>query len=448
VLHPVLAMLLVLGALGGLIGGLWLLGRVFTIEAETSRKAVHIGMGLLVLTFPLLFHSAWPVVGLALLAAGALVLLRVGRMRTEGPGKVLLGVKRSSLGDLYFPASVALLFALAQGQWLLYCIPILVLTLADASAALVGTRWGRHGYTTSAGHKSIEGSAAFFAVAFACVFVPLVIWGSRDALAAALIATVIGLVVCALEAISLQGRDNLYVPFAVFVLLTVYTAHTNETLLLRLLMLLCTFGLAYVFRRRTTLDDGALVGAALTGYAGLAVGGWTWLLPPLILLLSYTRLFPNCYPDGRGAHNVHAVVSVTFGGFFCLLLFAASGNTAWYFPYVLSYGIQLALVGAVSLNVTYRNRPLWVGGVQAALVATVMVAAILLLAQYATGAAIPVVAYGVAAVACLVAVGIFSLLQPGIRDCPVDAARWLRQGGVGTIVAVAGGYLLEGSARW
>ena len=80
-------------------------------------------------------------------------------------GAVAHRVERATFGELYFPLSVAWLFWLTCGDDpLLFVIPILMLTLADAAAAVVGARYGLTPYIGAG--KSLEGSAAFAVVAF------------------------------------------------------------------------------------------------------------------------------------------------------------------------------------------------------------------------------------------------------------------------------------------
>jgi phytol kinase len=443
ILHPLAGIGLVLFALTLLIGATWAISRVRHIDPEVARKTVHIGMGLLVLTFPWLFSEAWPVIALAALAICALLALRLGRLKTEGPGNVLLGVERSSLGDIYFPVSVACLFVLSEGDPLLYCIPILVLTLADALAALIGSRWGRMKYTTSGSHKSYEGSAAFFAVSFASVYIPLTTFGDIAWYPATLVAITVGLIVAALEAISLSGRDNLYIPFAVFVLLKLYVPLSPELLWLRLLILVAVLIFVVIARHRTTLDDAALMGSALTAYAAWVIGGWPWLVPPALVLLSYTRLYPNCYPAGRGAHNIHSVVSVTAGGYIALLLFSDTGRPGWYLPYVIAYGSQLAMIGVASLASTFPSRNLTLMVIRAAIISIVVMSVLCYVVAWSLGREVPTVVYGSILVLCSSAAFVFAAWQPRIRDCPVDAARWVRQGLIGIALSLPAIILVE-----
>jgi dolichol kinase len=78
---------------------------------------------------------------------------------------------------------------------------ILVAGVADPAAALVGRRFGRHRYR---GGKSVEGSAAFLATAFATILALPGI-GVVDAALVAMALTV-------LEAPTLPVDDNLYLP--------------------------------------------------------------------------------------------------------------------------------------------------------------------------------------------------------------------------------------------
>src|SRR6202011_4279112 len=74
------------------------------------------------------------------------------------------------------------------------------------------------------------------------------------------------------------------------------------------------------YRSRSTLVGSAVLGAFLVGYVSWALGGWEWLLPPLILFLTYTLLSPRTEVNSRRIHNIHAVVSVTSAGLIWLFL--------------------------------------------------------------------------------------------------------------------------------
>ena len=113
----------------------------------------------------------WPV--LLLTGGSALIVAAIKFLEPlrKPLGRVVDGVPRTTLGEIYFPISVAIVFWLSQGMSpLLFCIPVLVLTLADATGALVGLRYGQTRFAGAS--KSVEGSFAFLIVAFFCIHVP------------------------------------------------------------------------------------------------------------------------------------------------------------------------------------------------------------------------------------------------------------------------------------
>ena len=167
--NPLVAAVAVVLALLGLLAGLRLLRQRVTLHPELARKLSHLGFGLITLTFPWLFHSAGPVIVVSCdrdrVAAGAPV--RSFASRHRGGGRSWRGsfVARRPV----LPDRVAGLFLLADGNWVLYTLPLLTLTLADATAALIGVSYGRLQYDGAEGGKSIEGSLAFFLVAFLAI---------------------------------------------------------------------------------------------------------------------------------------------------------------------------------------------------------------------------------------------------------------------------------------
>jgi phytol kinase len=208
-IHPIhlnmwAGMAIELLTLATLMGGLALYQRWRPLPAELSRKLFHIGGGLSTLSFPWLFESAWPVILLALVTIPALLALKYMRAFKGNLGAVLYRVDRASLGELYF--------AFTHAQALLVLIPVLILTLADPAAAAIGCRYGHLRYTFVKGRKSVEGSVAFFLVAFACVLYPLLILAHMGLSEAALLATPVGLLATLAEAVAWEGLDNLFIP--------------------------------------------------------------------------------------------------------------------------------------------------------------------------------------------------------------------------------------------
>jgi phytol kinase len=171
---PWLAIASALGAFLLLFVGLQMYGRAAAAEPETTRKMFHTASGVLTLAFPFLFGETWPVLLLTGASAGLVAAVKFMPVLRSRFGGVANRVERTTLGELYFPLSVGLLFWLTRGEHvLLFVIPVLMLTFADATCALVGRRYGLTPYHGAS--KSLEGSVAFAVVAFFCVHVPLLI---------------------------------------------------------------------------------------------------------------------------------------------------------------------------------------------------------------------------------------------------------------------------------
>ena len=79
------------------------------MSPEATRKLLHTGSGLLTLSFPFVFHDFWPVLLLTSASAGLLAIVRFVPLFRGRLAGVTTRVGRVSLGELYFPLSVALL---------------------------------------------------------------------------------------------------------------------------------------------------------------------------------------------------------------------------------------------------------------------------------------------------------------------------------------------------
>ncbi len=327
--------------LGVMIGGLKLLTLHYQLHPEMARKLLHVGMGMVILSFPWVFTSPWPVLMLAGLSALAMVGMRLLKFLREGVGSVLTGVNRIGWGEVYYPLAVGILFWWTEGDPLRFCIPILILSLADAVAALVGVRYGQLTYSTCDSHKSVEGSVGFLIVAFLSVHVPLLLFTQVGRLETLLIAMVIALLVMLFEGVSWQGLDNLFIPLGSHLLLSLYLEKTVEALTGRLLATVVLVVFALAWRGRSRLDDGALLGVALFGYAAWMLGGWPWLITPLSLFLLHLGFWPRSVLQGP-VDTIPLVLATVITGVFWLVMYHWNHDPLLVFPYGLSFAVHVA----------------------------------------------------------------------------------------------------------
>ncbi|MBC7805649.1 MAG: hypothetical protein H7145_05805 [Akkermansiaceae bacterium] len=356
-LPPIPAMLLVLVVLGGLMLGLRTLQHRRRIHPELSRKMLHVGMGFVTLTFPWLFGTAmWPVVLLGVLASASLYTLRRSSWLRERFGGVLHGVSRDSLGEIYFPVGVAGLFFLADGDTVSYIIPVLLLALGDAVAALIGVRYGSLKYETGEGQKSLEGSLAFLLVAFLSAHVPLLLATNTGRAESLLIGLILGLLLTLIEAVAWRGLDNLFIPLGAFLLLRSFLPLGVLDLLVRLGVTLALVGFAVLYRRQTTLNSGAVLGSALIAYLAWALGGWQWMVAPITLFSTYALLFPRENRDGTSrTHDISDVLRATGVGISWLFLAAAYDRPDFLLPYTVSFAAHLAIIGIIRLQERFNR---------------------------------------------------------------------------------------------
>jgi phytol kinase len=411
---------------------------------ELTRKLLHTGSGLLTLMFPFVFRDTWPVLlltGASALLVGAAKFVPSLRPRLGGAAS---GVARTTLGEIYFPLAVALLFWLTRGaDPLLFVVPVLVLTYADATCALVGQRYGTLPYTGTS--KSLEGSVAFLVVAFFCVHVPLLLWSGTGRTETLLIAATLALLVMLLEGSAWRGLDNLFIPIGGYFLLRAYLTLDASALLARLLVTSGLVAAIAMSRRRTTLEDHSLMAGAFLCYVAWAVMGWRWLVAPIVVYAGYGWLSPRTPENSRRMHDVYAVLSVWAAAIVWLAVSHVRADAALLFPYTVVFAAHLAMFGVSRLAHQFRDRPVGVlfwravaGSWAIVLVPFVVTAGLTAANALAAAVAIVAIALGSAA---------FVRTQPDIRNVPLTMRRWLWQASAASVASLAAWLMLAGLQR-
>ena len=225
----------------------------FALAPEASRKLFHIGGGLTTLTFPWVFQTWWPPLALLPLTVGTLLALKHLRGLRGGLGRVLYGIERESLGEVYMPLSITIVWLLSAGQPVLYCVPVVVLTLADPAAALIGTRFGRLRYQAAGGNETLEGSVAFGITAYLAIQAPLLLFSPLHPALITLVALIVASLAMLAEAVAGRGLDNLIIPLLCFGLLRLCLTQQGPVLLAQLALALILAVVVLGWRRHATL---------------------------------------------------------------------------------------------------------------------------------------------------------------------------------------------------
>lgn len=335
------------------------LKRTTDLPTELTRKFAHIGSGFAVLLIPALIDSSWTVLLLAAAFAGILF-----GTNLLGMLQGVHGVGRGIGGVLWYPVTAWLtyfiVFDMRHGLYLEYAIPVLVLACADAMGAVVGKRFGRHRYEVIPGHfRSLEGSAAFYVVAFACIFIPLTAGLGADPLHAAFVTMLVAALATAYESVSVHGLDNLLVPFGTLLFLDRYIGMDAVALALQSGLLVVIFALATVIRWRRPATGGGIASFVLAIYTVLVLGGWGWA-PPLAGLLvafvAYERLTPVPERMTKSRYEMGtALIGLTVPVVLVLLYAAAIDGTIRHMVYV-AYLTSIAGQGAVLFFMMPQHR--------------------------------------------------------------------------------------------
>lgn len=424
-MNPWLVTVLAFGLVMALLAVLRLWQRLAQPEPELVRKFFHLGGGLFGLSLPWLFEEITPVLVLAAATAMLFFAMRWVPSLRSGTGQVLAGVKRKSIGEFCFVASFCLLFWLAEGDRLLYGVPLLVLAVADTFAALVGAEYGKKHFRTWRGRKSVEGAAAFFLAAFFCVHVPVLLFTDTPRLESLLIAVNLALMVMMAEAAAWWGLDNLIIPLFSLALLKIFLPMEALQLATHLAFLVALSLFIRFWRHRTTLADDALFGVSLWGYGVWALGGWQWVVPTFLVILTYTAITKRTPHNHFRAFNFPVVLANITAGLLWLLLYRASGDEHYFYPFAAAFAANLAIIALVR----YRNaepESLW----RSALLNStgkgvlLLVPSLLIVDGFSAIAAVNLLACTAAVVFSMV---IFAAVQPSLETYPVNTARWLRQ---------------------
>ena len=298
----------------------------------------------------MLVRDLAPVLIWALLSLAILAILELSPGLKQRFAERMYAIDRVSYGDFYFAIGVVVLYLLSSATFYTYAVPLAILSYADATSALVGKRFGRHKFQATEGRKSIEGSLAFFVVAFLAVILwsptlPNALWWQI-----LLIAFILGFLMMLVEAIAWRGLDNLFIPLGGYLLLYTYLKMSLVELLVHTFVALGIVIFALLWRRRTTLRDSALITAALFGYIVWTVPGeqfgtalygstaWTWLAAPALLFIVYNFIFaPRLLEKRHPQHNVDAVIAATIPGALWLAAAFYFNREDFVFPYTVSF---------------------------------------------------------------------------------------------------------------
>lgn len=349
-------------ALLAAIAGVKRLGTRLQWHAEVSRKAVHVAIGLYAMALPLLFQDRWPVVALILTSLALMMWMRSPACRTTGLGATIHSVERRSYGDVWLALAIGFVFIRSEGEYILYALPLAVITLSDAAAALTGTAYGRRRFAIEDGVKSWEGVIAFFAVTMIIAMAMLLFFSQVPRTSVFFLALTVAAFAATVEAVSWRGLDNLFVPIGTHLFLAGWLNAAPVDLMLLALAFFAAIATIAFLVRRTGIGAHASRAIVIAAFLFLAAAGvYGAVLPGAVLI---AHLFAKRTHPCKSRHgDLDVVATLAATGLIWFFIGETTGPSA-----IVLYNLTMAgmLLGYLSKAVPLPGAgPLLAGAVLA-----------------------------------------------------------------------------------
>lgn len=182
-----------------------LVAALIHLQIETSRKLIHITAGITVAFLPYVL-SFQEIIYLSLLFV---LLMTISRQKNLFSS--IHSVSRYTYGEIYFPAAVCIMAAFFPTK-LLFGYGILIMSISDGLASLVGQRLGKRNYKFFNANKSYLGSFVFFLSSIAIGFMVFLVAGLPINILSISFIFIFAIILTAAEASLSFGLDNLILP--------------------------------------------------------------------------------------------------------------------------------------------------------------------------------------------------------------------------------------------
>ena len=254
---------------------------------ETTRKIVHIAVGVFVASTPFLLKSMYPVLSLGILFA-VFDFIAVRRHWLNG----MHSTRRISYGTVFYPLSIVIITLWLWDSYpLIYINSILIMAIPDALAAVVGEHIANpYEYYFGPEKKSVQGSVTMFLstliiLVSGFLFLSPVFEHQWSLIQIFWTVVITAFLATAGEMVSVRGSDNFTVPLiSAFSLFYLFTEPFDQRLQFSIGIILALI-LAVISYRLNFLTGGGSVSLLILGSLVFGIGGWTFALPILAFFI-------------------------------------------------------------------------------------------------------------------------------------------------------------------
>ncbi|HET9877271.1 MAG TPA: DUF92 domain-containing protein [Mycobacterium sp.] len=297
-----------------------------------ARKVPHAACGVFAAVAAFQLSSFAAIVGVLTVATVALVFVVEKRTLPD----ILEGTRARDYGLVGFAAGALLAVVALWPDRIAVAAGLVVLGLADAGAALVGHRFGRHRVAVSGALRSLEGSAAFAVITFAVSLAFTVVGLNFDVPLAAAVSTFVALTTAFIEVLVPTAADNLLITPWVALLLHLGRDLSSADALRWLFAAIFACGTVLLTARLRWLDLPGAIGGGWVAAVAIGLGGWVWLAPAATffaltsLLTAYRRTSRTESLRGLSQVAVNGVLPVAVP----VIGYALTRDQVWFAVYI------------------------------------------------------------------------------------------------------------------
>jgi len=324
-------------------------------SSETTRKIVHIMVGILMLFSPFLFESNAPPIVLAVI----FVFVNFYAIKSGKLGG-MHSIERKTYGTVYFPIGFLILSIFWWDKPVIFEVSLLLLTFADTAAAIVGERINSPDtYIIWKDQKTIQGNVIMFLTSTLLVGFGTTIFTNIfeqtpvDLQVLIPLSLFVAIIATIAESASKSGSDNLTVPLITAITYDLFlTTAQNGELLYLLSWVLVSLIFAFIAHRLNALSIDGAIGAFVVGIFVFGMGRWKFMIPMVVFFLVSSLLSKigikrkESIKTSFGKGSKRDIIQVFANGGIPLLL-----TIWWYYsPSDWLYATYLASVAAASAD--------------------------------------------------------------------------------------------------
>ncbi|MCP3872025.1 MAG: hypothetical protein GY699_02575 [Desulfobacteraceae bacterium] len=316
--------------------------RLHKPNPEITRKTIHICCGLGCLFFPFFVKSpVWVFVIACLFTAFFFLSEKTGTLKS------LNSVNRKSRGSEYYPIAVFLVFYICQDKLWLYITSILILSVSDAAAAIIGSSYGKIHYKVGKEDvKSLEGSFFFWILTFMAIQIPLLLMTDLPRANCILCALLISFLLTGIEAVSIKGTDNIFVPLITcYGLLKITTKSTEEIAYQCISLFLIFLIIQFFVHKLKFMSIRESIVFIIFAYSTWSLGSIDWGIPIFTSFFLYCAIRRIIKYNNQYELDTNGLIRVIITPLIILLIANASNQYSFFYGAFLSATIVSCCCG-------------------------------------------------------------------------------------------------------